>query len=89
MSRYPVVDAVTDRIRIRSRPLREHYLKTMAAAREPARPNLSDSSRGLGRELFVAARAQASGVEQGATIFGSPAPPPPVAEPMAHAAAVL
>jgi phosphogluconate dehydratase len=58
-------------------------------AREPGRPDLSGKSCGLGRKLFVAARAQASSAEQGATIFGWPAPPPPVPAPVAQAEAVL
>ncbi|MGQ0697734.1 MAG: phosphogluconate dehydratase [Panacagrimonas sp.] len=40
------------------------------AKRAPATPNLIANQYGLGRELFVAARANVSGAEEGAMIFG-------------------
>jgi len=49
------------------------------ALREQPAPDLGASGHGLGRELFAAARAHASGAEEGATTFGWPAPPPPAA----------
>ncbi|KAI5914104.1 phosphogluconate dehydratase [Thauera sp. 2A1] len=46
------------------------------ARREPATADLGANQHGVGRELFVNARANAAGAEQGASTFGSTLPGP-------------
>jgi len=49
--------------------LRVHLDDAELAAREPAQCDLSESARGMGRELFANMRALASGAESGASIL--------------------